>query len=114
VLPLTEPVRLGSDVIYQIIVSNSGTIDEPQVQLSVKIPDSMTIAAPPRGPTQPAIDGRTVRFGTIQVVRGGETMPPYELRLHADRPGAAPVTAEINNRNMAQPLTRSKTTNILP
>src|SRR5262249_40249708 len=98
----------------RITITNNSANSDRQVQLRIAIPNNMTLATNPSGPVAFTIDGQTVTFSPILELRPNEPPLNFDLRLRANSPGPAQVTAEVRSLNSLQPLTRSETVTINP
>jgi uncharacterized repeat protein (TIGR01451 family) len=105
-----NPVKVGSEASYSIVVTNAGTNSQRQVTLSVTVPDNMTFVTA-QGPANSSPNGQNVRFEPILEMRPGETIT-FDLRLRANAKGPANVAAQVTSSTTTQPLTGSAATNI--
>ena len=105
-----NPIKVGSEASYSIVVTNAGTNSQRQVKLTVTVPEGMTFVTA-QGPANSTVSGQKVGFEPILEMRPGETIT-FDLRLRAVRQGSAQVAAEVSSSTTTQPLTGSATTNI--
>ena len=105
-----NPVKVGSEASYSIVVTNAGTNSQRQVKLTVTVPEGMMFVTA-QGPANSTVNGQKVGFEPILEMRPGETIT-FDLRLRAVRQGSAQVAAEVTSSTTTQPLTGSATTNI--
>ncbi len=106
----SNPIKVGSEASYSIVVTNAGTNSQRQVRLSVTVPEGMMFVTA-QGPANSNVSGQNVRFEPILEMRPGESIT-FDVRLRAMRQGTAQVGAEVTSSTTTQPLTGSTTTNI--
>ncbi len=106
----SNPIKVGSEASYSIVVTNAGTNSQRQVRLSVTVPEGMMFVTA-QGPANSNVSGQNVHFEPILEMRPGESIT-FDLRLRAMRQGTAQVGAEVTSSTTTQPLTGSTTTNI--
>jgi uncharacterized repeat protein (TIGR01451 family) len=108
----SDPIRVGSDTVYQIVVTNAGSTPQTQVVVSVKISEELRLIAIPQSPVTATSFPRSVRFKPVAEVRPGEPIT-FELQIQADTAGTGKVQVEVNAAGLAQPVTAEASTQIL-
>ncbi len=109
----TDPVRVGGDTTYQVLVENKGQLSQFDVVVVATLSEELkldTIAGPVRGSVVPP----TVRFPAIKELRANESPLSYELRATAVRAGTAKVRVDVTCRGQTRPVSAEQTTQVLP
>jgi uncharacterized repeat protein (TIGR01451 family) len=109
----SDPIRVGGDTSYQIVVKNAGSTPQQQVVVSVKISEELrliNITTSPVGAT--ASFPRQVRFKPVAEIRPGESIT-FDLQIQADSAGTGTVQTEVTAPGLAQPVTATASTQIL-
>ena len=105
-----DPVAVGSDTAYEILVRNSSQVVDRQVTVVAVVSAEMTpIASGTTGPTQATVSGRTVNFLPANEIRPGETLR-YSVQVRADSPGSPHVSVTLSSQGRPQPLTVNEST----
>ncbi len=109
----TDPVRVGGDTIYQIVLTNAGSSAQSQVVVAVKFSEEMKLGNVLTSPVSATSTfSRSVRFRPIAEIRPGEQIT-FELQAEADRAGTGTVQVDVSATGMQQPVSTSETTQIL-
>lgn len=109
-----DPARVGSDVIYQIVLTNNSNQPDRQVLVTAQLPQGVTLQnVRLAGTARATISGRTLRFPPIAELRANETVT-YEVRVRVDQPGSATVTADVTSLRQPSPVTAQTSTEVLP
>ena len=108
-----DPIRVGGDTIYQIVVTNAGSAPQQQVVLAVKISQELQLDTIPISPVAAsATFPRQIRFKPVAEVRPGESIT-FELQIQADSAGTGKVQVDVSAAGLAQPVSAEATTEIL-
>ena len=85
---LSNPVRAGKELTYEIVVDNKGTASCRQVTVTATVPDGMVPdplgTVGPAGPAAVKIDRQTVRFDPVPEVHPNESLT-YRVRVRRSR-----------------------------
>lgn len=68
-----DPVRVGNNVVYKILVQNKGTAPDHDVRVTAALPQSLQFVRA-SGDTEAANNGQTITFGAIPVLQPKQTM----------------------------------------
>jgi uncharacterized repeat protein (TIGR01451 family) len=111
----SDPAAVGTELIYDVRVTNNAPVSDTNVAVTVTLPNEMTPAAGIAGPggSQPTVDGRAVRFPPVAEIRPGETLA-YQIRAVPRQAGQTVVRADVTSTGSPTPLTTSETTNVIP
>ena len=107
-----DPIRVGGETIYQIVLTNSGSGPARQVALSMTVSPEMTITGVQTSPVRGTMFPRSVRFTPIAEVRPSESIT-FELRVRADRSGTGKLHAEATSDQDRTPIAADESTQIL-
>ncbi|MBN2473467.1 MAG: DUF11 domain-containing protein [Pirellulales bacterium] len=112
---LREPVAVGRNVTYEILVTNGGTVAETQVAVVATVPLGMTPAAlGTTGPAQapkPTIQGQTVQFDPVAEIPPGKTLV-YRVVVRAGQRGDFVFHAELISPSRTLPLAADAKTQV--
>ncbi len=108
-----DPVKVGGETTYQVILSNP--TDQPafDVTMNVSFGDEIRFEGM-NGPVEGAIGANAIRFIPIRELRAGETALSFELRFKGVRPGTARLHVEVTSRGQPKSVTADHTTQIVP
>jgi uncharacterized repeat protein (TIGR01451 family) len=105
-----DPVRVGEEVSYEVILTNEGNDADQNVQTTVELPNALEFVRA-SGDTNVQSEGRQVSFEPIERIEPGET---YRWNIVA-RPtsgGSTHVTASVSSDNLSTPAKVSEPTTL--
>jgi uncharacterized repeat protein (TIGR01451 family) len=109
---LREPAQVGSEIVYDIRVTNRGDTPDRDLTLTITLPPSLS---PQRvgtsGPARASITGQTVTFLPVAEIRAGETLT-YRVTVRAIAAGEGTVTATVGSAGLATPLVKDKASTV--
>jgi hypothetical protein len=108
-----DPIKVGGQTTYQILVENKDTQSQFNVALAVTLSPEVELVNI-TGPVQGSVSAGIVRFAPIRELRAGEQPLSYELRVKAARAGTAQIHAEVTTQAQSQGVTADQTTQVLP
>ena len=108
-----DPVNVGGETTYQIIVGNPTQQSAFDVTLNVSFGDEIRFEGM-NGPVEGAVSSNSIRFIPIREVRAGESTLSFELRFKAAKPGTAKLHVDVTSRGQAKPVSADQTTLVLP
>ncbi len=109
-----DPARVGSEIIYQIVLTNKSQESDRQVLVTAQLPPGVTLRGiKVSGTAKATITQRTFRFPPIAELRAGETVT-YDVRVRVDQPGSVQFTTDVTSLRQPTPVTAETTTEILP
>jgi len=98
---LRNPVRQGTEMTYEVRVTNDGTATEQGVILVARVPAQMLpVTLGTIGPTDATLEGQVFRFAPLLELLPGKTAT-YRIRVRAQQVGDVRFRAEATSR--AQP-----------
>lgn len=105
-----DPICIGDTTVYRICVTNRGTADDTNVQLSVKFTNELQPISV-NGPTGGTINGQVVTFGPIGVLAPKESVE-YSITLKGVATGDARGEASLSSDTLPSPVTDSENTHV--
>ena len=109
---LRNPVAEGREFTYEALVTNTGASAATQVVLIAAIPNGMApINFGTTGPTQPTIEGQTLRFEPVATLPPGQTLT-YRIRVRSQQSGDFRFHVEATTRGASSPFTADATTQV--
>jgi uncharacterized repeat protein (TIGR01451 family) len=112
ILERRDPVSIGTEVQYDVRVTNGGAVADREVMVVVTLPNEMTPAAGSTGPTAFVLDGRTLKFAPLAEIRPGESVT-YQIRAVPRQAGSALLRADVTSSGSPTPISASETTNVI-
>lgn len=107
-----DPVAVGNETTYEILVTNNANRPDQQVALAVTLPQQLVLnQVGTAGPSQSFVQGNAVRFAPVAEIRPGETLT-YRIRARALQPGDARIRVELTSTASPTPITAEETTTV--
>lgn len=109
-----DSARVGSDVIYQLVLTNNSDQSDQQMLVTAQLPQGVSLQGIRlSGPARATISQRTLRFPPIAELRAKETVT-YEVRVRVEQPGNISFSADVTSLGQPTPVTAQTTTEVLP
>jgi uncharacterized repeat protein (TIGR01451 family) len=112
---LGDPIKLGSEVTYRVIVRNEGEASALGVELTISVPQELVVVdTRVEGrpiPSAPIAGG--VRFEKVAELRGGGSVA-YTVLCRGMKVGIAQVTATLTSTGQSRPVVIGEATEVLP
>jgi uncharacterized repeat protein (TIGR01451 family) len=110
---LGDPIRVGSEATYRVIVRNDGELSAQGVELTITLPPELVVAdtrVEDRAiPSVPIAGG--IRFEKVAELHGGKTII-YTILCRSVKAGVAQVTASLTSTGQGRPVTVTEATEI--
>lgn len=106
-----DPVRIGGDTTYQIVLTNKGDSSAKDVTVVANVPQEMSLLGV-GGPHGARMLPDSARFYPIRELRAGESVT-LEVRVKARRTGTARFEVQATSEGQTSPVIESETTQIL-
>jgi uncharacterized repeat protein (TIGR01451 family) len=110
VVDVADPVEVGAETVYEILVTNQGTDFAKSVNIKATVPEGMKIISAD-GPTGNKIDGRTIRFGELSKL-APRADAIYRLKVRASKAGDARVEVQVTTDSLKTPVTELESTQV--
>jgi hypothetical protein len=107
---VNQPVRVGAQFIYRIVVRNDGATPQRDVVLGVELPPSVAVDLI-QGPAKHTQVGQTIRFEPVLSLEPKQLLS-YELRVRGTRAGRAVVRASATSQSITSPITADQAVQI--
>ncbi len=109
---LNDPVAAGTELTYEILVTNRDPTPHRQLTVVATVPAGMLpVQLGTSGPGRWKIDGQQVRFDAVPQIRPGETLT-YRLRVRTREPGPMVFHAEMTAEGLLEAVIREETTEV--
>lgn len=109
---LRNPVAEGRELTYEVRVTNAGATPANQVVVTATVPTGMMpLTFGTTGPTQPAIEGQTLRFEPVAEIPPGQTLT-YQVRVRTQQSGEFRFHVEAVGRGGSSPFSADATTQV--
>jgi uncharacterized repeat protein (TIGR01451 family) len=114
VVDTADPIKVGGETVYQILLTNKSQQSVFDVSLSVKFTKELRFeGATSPLPERPQILPAEIRFPAAREIRAGENPLSFELRFKGLAPGEGKVRAQITTRGQAQPTVAEHETQVI-
>ncbi len=105
-----DPIEVGSDAIYDVVVTNEGTKAASNVRVTIQAPSGMQVVDA-QGKVGHQVQGGYVTFAPLTSLAPGEKYP-YRIRLQGIQPGDQRVSVSVESDDLAQPIRREESTRV--
>lgn len=106
VVGLRNPVAVGKELTYEIMMTNTGSASLRQVSVAATVPEGMVpnpIGTVGPGTTKFAREGNVVRFDPVFEVKPNESLM-YRVRVLTKKTGKYKFRAELTSPTLPQPI----------
>ncbi len=110
VIDLSDPVEIGGEAAYEIVVKNGGTKAAADVEIVAMLPVEMQLVAA-EGPTRHKLAGQKVVFEPIASLAPGESVT-FQLTAKTLEAGDARLQVKLLTAEMQSPVTKEENTKI--
>lgn len=106
-----EPVKVGEETVYDIVVKNESPSADNQLVLTVTISPEVSLTGV-TGPVGAKFPAGVVRFDPVAEIRAGEILT-YQLKVKGQQTGTARVKVEVSSQRLARPVTDEEATSVI-
>ncbi|MHC4844680.1 MAG: CARDB domain-containing protein [Planctomycetota bacterium] len=110
VADLDDPIEIGSDVTYVIVVTNQGTAADDQIEISATLPSQEGFVSA-TGPTKHTVTGQTVKFA-----QSGPLAPKaaltYRITVKAKAEGDVRFAISMDSKALTSPVKETEATRL--
>lgn len=110
VIDLSDPVELGGEAAYEVVVKNSGTKASSAVELVATLPVEMQLISAD-GPTRFKAAGQKINFEPLKSLAPGESVS-YQLTAKTVDAGDARLQVKLITAEMQSPVTKEENTKV--
>jgi len=109
-----DPIKVGQETTYLIIVKNDRAVSDKNMTLTIKIPEGLLLKKF-TGSTRhrTSEDFRTIQINPVKEIRAGETLPPFRLQVVAQRAGKFQLLVQANSLRTAKAVEATEETTVL-
>lgn len=108
VVDLDDPIEVGADVTYEIVVTNQGSSDGTNILVECVLPPEEQFVSA-TGPSSARADGQTVRFERVPVLRPKARLT-YRVIVRGIRPGDLRFGVSLQSDQTDSPVTETEST----
>ncbi|QDV32237.1 hypothetical protein [Tautonia plasticadhaerens] len=109
---LDDPVPVGSDVMFLVVVSNQGDLEETDIRVTVRLADGLRFGGI-SGAGLGEADGQVVTFDPIASLAPGEELR-WRVLARAEQPGQGRTRAELAGEPLRAPASVVEPTSVVP
>jgi uncharacterized repeat protein (TIGR01451 family) len=105
-----DPVEVGKETVYEVIVTNGGSRTETNIKLVCVVPDKLELASAD-GPGRYHAEGKVILFEPIaRMAPRGEAI--FKIKAKAVTPGEARFKAQVTSTDLAEPVIKMEATRV--
>lgn len=106
----SDPIEVGAESVYEILVLNQGTRADSDVQITAVIPAEMEIVGA-EGPTAHRVEGQRIRFEPIaRLDPKSEAVYRIKVRALSAAPDPRVVKVQATSSTLSTPVSREEST----
>ncbi len=110
VVDVDDPVEVGAETAYEILITNQGTDYATNVQIKLDVPEGMEITNS-RGPTKATVKGQTVFFSALPKL-APRADAIYRVNIKGTKPGDFRVSVEAKSDTLRSPVVEQESTKV--
>lgn len=110
VIDLADPVEIGGEAAYEIVVKNGGTKESSEIELVAMLPVEMQLVTA-EGPTRFKAAGQKIMFEPLKALAPGESVS-YQLTAKTVDAGDARLQVKLITAEMQSPVTKEENTKV--
>ncbi len=109
-----DPVRVGDDVTYHIVVQNKGHAADHDVVVIATLPDSEKFVGieGANGQREGKVEGQTISLGSIPTLEPKQTMS-WDIKAKAMQPGEAQLRVTMTSQTTTKPAVKIEPTKLI-
>lgn len=105
-----DPIQVGDEVVYKIVVRNQGTAPDQNVEITAQLPEGLTYEEA-NGASSAESDGQEVKFETVDEIQPGETLE-WTLRATAESQGDAVLKVSVKSDGLGEAVESQEPTQV--
>lgn len=110
VVDVADPIGVGEETSYEVVVSNQGSKESTNVQITAVLPPELT-AVSAEGPTRFDVVGQQVRFEPLPRLAARQETT-YRIVVAGAQPGDARFRVQLLSDDMRTPVTKEESTRV--
>ena len=107
---LSDPVRVGENVVYRITVTNQGSGPDTNIRVTAKLPNEEQYVSA-RGSTEATAEGQTVKFAPIAILAAGRSAQ-WEMTVAAKQAGDVRFEVQLESDSLSKPANETEPTRL--
>ncbi len=107
---VADPIEVGTDTTYEIIVRNRGSKADGNVLLVAELPAGL-VPTSGDGPTRGTVQGQIVQFAPLERISPGEEAV-YKIRAQGNAVGDHIIRARVQSNELPVPVTKEEGTRV--
>jgi uncharacterized repeat protein (TIGR01451 family) len=105
-----DPVEVGKETVYEVIVTNAGSRTETDIKLVCVVPDKLELESA-GGSVRYHAEGKVILFEPItRLAPRGEAV--FKIKTKAVSPGEARFKAQVTSTDVAEPIIKMEATRV--
>lgn len=105
-----DPVRVGENTTYQILVRNQGFGAAENVRVSAQLPEGLAYVGA-QGETEAQVQGQNVTFAPVRSLAPG-AVATWWVEAKAQKPGSTQFRVELNSESLDRPAVELEPTRL--
>jgi uncharacterized repeat protein (TIGR01451 family) len=105
-----DPVHVGTNVVYDIRVTNQGTAPDHNVKVTVNLPESEQFVGG-SGASDVSANGQTLNMGTVETIQPKQTVT-WRVEVKATKPDDARFKVNMTSQSLTKPATKEEPTRL--
>ena len=110
VIDLDDPIEVGSQVTYQIVVTNQGSAVGTNISVICTMPAEQEFVSA-TGPTKEKVDGQEITFGPLESLAPKNTAT-YRVTVRCRNAGVVQFKVVMSSDQIVEPVQETEATNI--
>ena len=110
VVDVDDPVKVGAETYYEILITNQGTEFAKNVTISATVPDGIAILGS-KGPSDGKITGQTITFKTLPKL-APRADAIYPIKVRTSKPGDLRIEVEASADSLKMPVKELESTKV--
>ena len=107
---LSDPVKIGENVVYKITVVNQGSGPDNNIRVTAKLPPELQYVSA-RGTTEATAEGQSVKFAPVQTLAPGRGAT-WELTAKANQAGDVRFEVQLESESLTKPAYENEPTRL--
>jgi len=105
-----DPVHVGTNVVYDVRVTNQGTAPDHQVKVTVNLPDSEQFVSG-SGASDVTANGQTLTMAAVDTIQPKQTVT-WRVEVKATKPDDARFKVNMTSQSLTKPATKEEPTRL--
>jgi uncharacterized repeat protein (TIGR01451 family) len=110
VADLDDPIEIGSNVTYVIVVTNQGTAADDQIEISATLPSQEGFVSA-TGPTKHTVTGQTIKFAPSSPLAPKAALT-YRIVVKANAAGDVRFAISMDSKALTSPVRETEATRL--